>query len=90
MADILGIEITICKQDEISAMGAGILAMAASEEYRGISIPNMAEQMAQTGEVIEPQKVNAQRYQEMAVIQHDLYPALQKISNRLYEFTEKK
>ncbi|MDO4665914.1 MAG: FGGY-family carbohydrate kinase [Actinomycetaceae bacterium] len=87
MADCTGLPITLCAQDEISALGAALLAMAATEAYPDVA--TAVAQMAQYGETIEPDMKMHERYCEIAAIQRELYPKLTDTFEKLYNLNQK-
>lgn len=89
MADITGLPITVCVEDEISALGAAVLAMASTGIYGEHDVRNTAINMARFGETIEPNMDLFERYQEVAAIQRELYPNLKNTFEKLYELSLK-
>jgi len=89
MADIIGIPITICLQNEISALGAAVLAMASTGVYGNNDIAYAAKQMAHFGETIEPNFDKTKIYEDIAKIQRQLYPQLKDIFEQLHTLGEK-
>ena len=89
MADVIGKPITICLQDEISALGAAVLAMASTGVYGKSDVAYTANQMAQLGETVEPDLKQTERYNEVAQIQRQLYPQLKDIFEQLHTLAEK-
>lgn len=89
MADSLGLPITICSEDEISALGASVVAMAGIGAHGSNNVAHAAKHMAHFGETIEPDVTQSERYREVAEIQHKLYPQLKNIFEQLYELSEK-
>lgn len=74
--------------DEVSALGAGILAMAAIEAHAphtptGPDVATSAKAMAQFGQTIEPNPQMHARYQPIAAIQSQLYQQLRQINANL-------
>lgn len=89
MADIIGIPITVCLQEEISALGAAVLAMAHTGVYGNNDVAYAANQMAHFGEVIEPNMENNKIYCDIAKVQYKLYPQLKDIFEELHELGER-
>ena len=94
MADTTGIEITVCAEDEISALGASVLAMAAIGAHEPVvdGVPNVAasaKAMARFGDVIEPDMEMHKRYQEVAAVQQKLYPQLKETFEELHQIAER-
>lgn len=89
MADIIGLPITICLQDEISALGAAVLAMASTGVYGNNDVAYAAQQMAHFGETVDPDLSQTGRYCEVAEIQRELYPQLKGVFEKLHVLAEK-
>lgn len=88
MADITGLPLTICLADEVSALGAGVLAMAAIEAHAphtptGPDVATSAKAMAQFGQTIKPNPQMHARYQPIAAVQSQLYQQLRQINANL-------
>ena len=84
MADITGVPIRICLEDEISAMGAAMLAMAGVGTFGDHNVQAAAEAMAQFGDLVEPDASVKARYDEIGAIQRELYPALKGVFEKLH------
>lgn len=84
MADITGVPIRICLEDEISAMGAAMLAMAGVGTFGDHNVQAAAEAMAQFGDLVEPEASVKARYDEIGAIQRELYPALKGVFEKLH------
>ena len=75
--------------DEVSALGAGVIAMAAIEAHApphtptGPDVATSAKAMAQFGQTIEPNPQMHARYQPIAAIQSQLYQQLRQINANL-------
>ena len=89
MSDCTGLPITVCLEDEISALGAAVLAMASTGVYGNNDVATAAKKMAHYGETIEPDMELHQRYQEVASVQRKLYPRLQDIFEDLHDLSRK-
>ncbi|EEZ90929.1 carbohydrate kinase, FGGY family protein [Mobiluncus mulieris 28-1] len=89
MADTTALPITICLEDEISALGAAVLAMASTGVYGDNDVANAARHMAQYGETIEPDMDKHEQYRDVAKIQRTLYPKLKDTFESLYELAQK-
>ncbi len=89
MADTVGLPITVCAEDEISALGAAVLAMAATGAHGKPDVAKSAEAMAHFGETVEPDMERHAQYQEVAAIQRKLYPQLQGVFEDLHVLSEK-
>lgn len=84
MTDAVGVPLTSCEQEEISAMGAAVLAMAHTGVHGDIA--STAKAMAQLGEVSEPDLPTHELYRELAELQDGLYPALQQVFRAQADF----
>ena len=89
MTDAIGLPITGCKEEEISALGAAIVAMASTGVFGDTSIATAAERMAQFTDVTEPNMANHEIYNELSAIQDRLYDNLRETNARLHEFSRK-
>ncbi len=94
MADTTGIEITVCAEDEISALGASVLAMAAIGAHEPVvdGEPNVAasaKAMARFGDVITPNMEMHDRYRQVAAVQQKLYPQLKDTFEELHQIAER-
>ena len=89
MADTTALPITVCTQDEISALGAAVLAMASTVIYGEHDVAATAKKMAQYGETIEPDMEKHEQYCDVAKVQRKLYPKLKDVFEDLYELSRK-
>ncbi|MGA4506567.1 xylulokinase [Propionibacteriaceae bacterium G1746] len=89
MADTTGLPITACLEDEISALGAGVLAMASTGVHGDTSIATAARKMARFGDVYEPNQERHEIYNELGEIQGQLYSALKSSTDALQAFATK-
>lgn len=89
MADTTTLPITVCTQDEISALGATVLAMASTGIYGEHDVAATAKKMAQYGETIEPDMEKHEQYCDVAKVQRKLYPKLKDVFEDLYELSRK-
>lgn len=89
MADTTALPITVCTQDEISALGAAVLAMASTGIYGEHDVAATAKKMAQYGETIEPDMEKHEQYCDVAKVQRKLYPKLKDVFEDLYELSRK-
>ncbi len=89
MTDAIGIPITACKEEEISALGAGVLAMASTGVYGDNDIATAAQKMAQFTDVTEPNQDKTKIYDELSEIQGRLYSQLDETNKLLHKFAEK-
>ncbi|MCF2706065.1 xylulose kinase [Arcanobacterium haemolyticum] len=89
MADAVGVPLTVCVADEVSALGAAVLAMAgigAHASNRADGAPDVAtsaKAMATFGETIEPNMENHEVYRKVGAIQSRIYPVLQELFQEL-------
>ncbi|WP_022868964.1 xylulokinase [Schaalia vaccimaxillae] len=85
MADIVGLPLTVCIADEVSALGAAVLAMAGVDVHAGklpdgsSDVAASAKAMATFGETIEPNTEHAETYRQIGAVQARLYPALKEL-----------
>lgn len=89
MTDAMGVPITACLEDEISAMGAAVAAMSVTGVHGDPDIAVYAEKMAQFGDTTEPNPENYELYGEVAEIQKKIYPALQGVNDEIHAFMER-
>lgn len=89
MTDAIGLPITSCKADEISALGAAIVAMSSTGTFGDTKIETAAEAMAKFGDVSEPDEKNHEIYKELAEIQGELYGKLKDTNEKLHAFATK-
>lgn len=84
MTDCVGLPLTACEQEEISAMGAAVLAMAATGAHADIS--SAAKAMARLGDVSEPDMDNHEVYLELTDVQGRIYAGLTDVFAARAEF----
>lgn len=84
MTDAIGLPLTDCAHEEVSAMGAAVLAMAAARAYPSIAEASRA--MAHLGGSSEPDLATHELYRELGDIQAGLYPALRSTFARQRRF----
>lgn len=84
MTDCIGLPLTSCETEEISAMGAAVMAMAQTAAYA--SVEEAAKGMAALGDTSEPNLKNHEIYLELAELQNQAYPALKPIMDKQYQF----
>lgn len=89
VTDVLGMPITICLEDEISAMGAAIQAMASTGVFGTTDITEAAKRMARMGETVYPDLEQTKAYEEVAKIQRQLYPVLKDVFKQVHTLAEK-
>lgn len=89
MTDAMGVPITACTEDEISALGAAVAAMSVTGVHGEPDIAHYAEKMAQFGDTTEPDPANHELYGEVLDIQRKIYPALKDVNNDINEFMKR-
>ncbi|MDO4887587.1 MAG: FGGY family carbohydrate kinase [Actinomycetaceae bacterium] len=89
LTDAIGIPITGCKEEEISALGAAIIAMASTGTFGDTSIATAAERMAKFTDVSEPDMDKHEVYRELGEIQGRLYDNLKETNEALHEFARR-
>ncbi len=89
LTDAVGLPITACTEDEISALGAAIIGMSSTGVFGDKSIATAANAMAKFGDVSEPNMDNYQIYGEISEIQSKIYGALLPLEDDVRRFAEK-
>ena len=89
MTDAIGLPITGCKEEEISALGAAIIAMASTGVFGDNDVATAAERMAQFTDVTEPNMDEHKVYAELGEIQGRLYSNLKETNDLLHEFAKR-
>lgn len=89
MADTAGVPITLCAEDEISALGAAVVAMAGIGAHGSGGVEQSAREMAHFGITVEPSMDLHEQYREVARVQRKLYPQLKDTFQELYQLAEK-
>ena len=85
MADVIGLPLISCVADEISALGAAIMAMSMTGVHGSAGdIAAAARVMARTGDVCQPDLEAHRRYTEIGEIQGELYDRLKGLFPRLH------
>ena len=77
MTDCVGLPLTACEQEEISAMGAAVLAMASTGVHGDVAAT--AKAMARLGDVSEPDMDAHALYREISDVQGRIYGGLEDI-----------
>ena len=85
MADTAGVPITLCAEDEISALGAAVVAMAGIGAHGSGGVEQSAREMAHFGITVEPDMALHEQYKDVAAAQRKLYPQLRDIFHELYQ-----
>lgn len=89
MTDVLGVPVTVCTEDEISALGAAVLAMSSTGAHGTTDIAESARRMAKFGTSTEPVMELHERYVEAAAIQGRIYDLLKPINQEVQDFAGK-
>ncbi|MCF2706033.1 xylulose kinase [Arcanobacterium haemolyticum] len=89
MTDAIGLPITGCAEDEISALGAAIIAMASTGVFGSTDVAEAAQHMSHTTDVTEPDMKRHEVYRELSQIQEGMYSSLQETNAKLHEFSRK-
>ncbi len=89
MTDAMGVPITACTEDEISALGAAVAAMSITGVHGEPNIAEYAKKMAAFGDTTEPNAENYQIYGELADIQSKIYPALREVTSDIHAFMQR-
>ncbi|WP_040158310.1 xylulokinase [Nigerium massiliense] len=84
MTDCVGLPLTACEQEEISAMGAAVMAMAATGAHA--DIPTAAKAMTRLGDVSEPDPAAHETYLELSDVQGRIYAGLTDVFEARDEF----
>ncbi|MGO1173927.1 MAG: xylulokinase [Actinomycetaceae bacterium] len=90
MTDCLGLPVTACVEEEVTALGAAVLAQSVTGAHGDTpDVRASAKAMARFGDVTEPDLENHERYEELGQIQGKLYDQLKGVTRELHEFSEK-
>ena len=89
MTDAIGLPITGCKEEEISALGAAVIAMASTGVFGDTSIATAAQKMAQFTDKSEPNMDDHEVYAELGEIQGRLCSNLKETNDLLHEFAKR-
>ena len=89
MTDAIGLPITGCKEEEISALGAAVIAMSSTGVFGDTSIATAAQKMAQFTDKSEPNMDEHEVYAELGEIQGRLYSNLKETNDLLHEFAKR-
>ena len=89
MTDALGVPITTCVEDEISAMGAAVAAMSTTGVHGPPDVAAYAQKMARLGNTTYPDKANHKLYGEISKIQRRIYPKLRKLNKKIHKYMER-
>ena len=89
MTDAMGVPITTCVEDEISAMGAAVAAMSVTSVHGPADVRAYAGKMAQFGDTTYPDRDNYKLYGEISKIQRKIYPKVRKLNKKVHKFMER-
>lgn len=79
ITDVVGLPVTVCLEDEISALGVAIMAMHSTGVFGHAGIAHAAQKMARFGETLYPDPGQTKVYEELSHIQRQLYPQLKEV-----------
>lgn len=80
LAACVGVPLEGCASEEVSALGAAVIAMSA---VAGDDIPTLAQAMTRVGEQTEPDDELVERYAEVSAVQAELYERLAPVFPKL-------
>ena len=89
MTDAIGLPITSCAQEEVSALGAAVIAMAAIGVHGQGDVAAAAARMCHFTDVTEPDPANHEIYTELSAIQDRLYEDLRQTNALLHDFARR-
>lgn len=89
MTDAIGLPITSCKEEEISALGAAVIAMASTGVFGDTEVATAASHMCHVTDVTEPNMDNHEIYTELSAIQDRLYGDLREVNALLHDFSRR-
>ena len=87
MTDAIGLPLTESPTEEVSAMGAAVMAMAATGEHDSPEIA--AKAMSRHGSTTEPDAASHELYRELGEIQAATYRGLKAVFDQQYEFAQR-
>ncbi len=87
MTDAIGLPLTESPTEEVSAMGAAVMAMAATGTHDSLEIA--AKAMSRHGSTTEPDAATHEVYRELGEIQAATYHGLKDIFDQQYEFAQR-
>jgi len=79
VADISQLPVQIGAQDEVSALGAAMIARAWADGRGAAGIPAAAAAMAGPSRVVQPRPEVASTYQRLFEVYRGIYPALKPV-----------
>ncbi|HOB05773.1 MAG TPA: FGGY family carbohydrate kinase [Propionibacteriaceae bacterium] len=86
MTDCIGLPLTACETEEVSALGAAVLAMAHATSS---PIEETARAMARLGDVSEPDSTQRATYAELGTLQGMLYERLADVNAAQLAFAQR-
>ncbi len=89
MTDAIGLPITSCKEEEISALGAAVIAMTSTGVFGDTEVATAASHMCHVTDVTEPNMDNHEIYTELSAIQDRLYGDLREVNALLHDFSRR-
>lgn len=90
MTDAIGAPLTACEEEEISALGAAVMAMSVTGAHGSTpDIAVSARSMARFGDLSEPDMAAHERYAEIGELQGELYGRLKDLFPRLGAYQER-
>lgn len=90
MTDALGVPLTACESEEVSALGAAMMAMSITGAHGNVpDIARSARAMARFGDVSEPDMAAHDRYEEIGEIQGELYDRVKDLFPKLHAYSAK-
>ena len=89
MTDAIGVPLISCETQEVSALGAAIMAMSVTGAHGPVpDIARSAREMARPGAVHEPDPAAHEQYREIGAIQEELYASLKSLFPKLHAYAE--
>ncbi len=85
LAACVGVPLEGCASEEVSALGAAVIAMSA---VIGDDVPTLAQAMTRVGEQTEPDDELVERYAEVSAVQAELYERLAPVFPKLQRLGE--
>ncbi|MGO1594257.1 MAG: xylulokinase [Ancrocorticia sp.] len=88
MTDALGMPLVTCEAEEVSAMGAAVMAMSVTGVHGPADVAHYAEKMVRLDDTSYPDQTNYETYGELSQIHREVYPALRKINKQIHKFVK--
>ncbi len=90
MTDAIGAPLTACEEEEISALGAAVMAMSVTGAHGDTpDIAKSAKEMATFGDVSVPNMEAHAQYAEIGEIQGEVYDRLSDLFPKLHAYSQK-